>query len=278
MKVGEYNDLRVLRGSPYGLFLGDETQDVLLPKKECYPSIRVGDVVRVFVLTDSDDRLIATLRRPLAVVGQFAKLRVVSVTKKGAFLDWGLDKDLFCPPKEQVEPLVEGRSYVVRVYLDEVSGRPACSTRLNRFLQSEGWSLKVGQEVEIMVVSRGFEAISVIVDGTVKGSIFRDEWHEELSVGEVRRAFVKAIRKEDGRVAISLRPQGYERVMDARGRILSELRAAGGSLPVSDRSSPEEIQRRFGLSKGAFKKLIGTLWKEGLIDLEKDRIRLRDRG
>jgi predicted RNA-binding protein (virulence factor B family) len=275
MKIGEFNELRILRGSPYGLFLGDENQDVLLPKKECLPSMRVGDTIRVFLLTDSDDRLIATRRSPLASVGQFAKLRVVSVTRNGAFLDWGLDKDLFCPPKEQVDPMVEGRSYIVRVYLDEVSGRPVCSTRLNRFLKTEGWSLEVGQPVEILVVARGHEAITVIINGEVKGSLFPDEWHEELRVGDVRPAFVKAIRKEDGRVAVSLRPQGYERVMDARSRLLGALRAAGGSLPVSDRSSPEEIHRRFGLSKGAFKKLIGTLWKEGVIELEADRIRLR---
>jgi predicted RNA-binding protein (virulence factor B family) len=271
MKIGEFNELRILRGSPYGLFLGDENQDVLLPKKECLPSMRVGDTIRVFLLTDSDDRLIATRRSPLASVGQFAKLRVVSVTRNGAFLDWGLDKDLFCPPKEQVDPMVEGRSYIVRVYLDEVSGRPVCSTRLNRFLKTEGWSLEVGQPVEILVVARGHEAITVIINGEVKGSLFPDEWHEELRVGDVRPAFVKAIRKEDGRVAVSLRPQGYERVMDARSRLLGALRAAGGSLPVSDRSSPEEIHRRFGLSKGA----IGTLWKEGVIELEADRIRLR---
>lgn len=274
MRIGEYNDLRVTRESPYGLYFGDDEAEVLLPKKECLGTMHLGDVHRLFVLTDSEDRPIATRKKPKAIVGEFAKMRVVSVIDAGAFLDWGIDKDLFCPHKEQAVPMEEGKNYVVRVYLDEVSGRPAASTRLNRYLQIEGWGLKVGQPVEILIVERTREAIAVIVNNFIRGSIFPDEWHEELRIGDSRQAYVKAVRREDGRVAISLRPQGYEGAMSARDKILADLRAAGGMLPVSDRSSPEEINRRFGLSKGAFKKLIGTLWKEGLIELEADRIRL----
>lgn len=275
MRIGEFNDLRVARESPYGLYLADEDAEVLLPNKECENTMHMGDVIRVFVLTDSEDRPIATRRKPLAVVGEFAALRCVSVAPAGAFLDWGVDKDLFCPPKEQLTPMREGEFYVVRVYLDEVSDRPAASTRLNRFLQIEGWGLKPGQSVEIMAAGRTHDTITVIVNGFIRGSIFRDEWHEELRLGEKRQAYVKAVRKEDGRVAISFRPQGYEGVLSTRDRLLADLKAAGGSLPVSDKSSPEEINRRFGLSKGAFKKLIGTLWKEGIIELEAKSIRLK---
>lgn len=275
MKIGEYNELEIVRDSVHGIFLSDGETEVLLPNKECNDRMRPGDKLKVFVLTDSEDRIIATLRKPLAVVGEFAKLRVVTVTRTGAFLDWGLDKDLFCPPKEQVEQMVEGREYVVRIYLDEVSGRPVCSTRLNRFLSQEGWGIRAGQPVELMVAGRLPEFITVIIDGKYRGSLFPDEQVENLRLGDVRKGFIKAVRREDGRIAVSLRPQTYGAVINERDRLIAELRAAGGSLPVSDRSSPEEIQRRFGLSKGAFKKLIGTLWKEGVIEMEKDRIRLR---
>lgn len=275
MRIGEFNKLTLARDSMYGWYLTDGTDEVLLPNKECNDSMREGAKLSVFVLTDSEDRLIATLRKPFAVVGEFAKLRVVSVTRSGAFLDWGLDKDLFCPPKEQTEPMIEGREYVVRVYLDEVSNRPACSTRLNRFLSQEGWGIRAGQAVQFMVAGRTPEFLSVIIDGKYRGSLFKDEWVEDLKLGDVRAGFIKAVRREDGRIAVSLRPQSYGAVMDSREELLSKLRAAGGVLPLSDRSSPEEIQRLVGLSKGAFKKLIGGLWKEGLIELEKDRIRLK---
>lgn len=275
MRIGEFNDLRVTRESPHGLYLGDEEAEVLLPNKECSNTMHEGDIIRVFVLTDSEDRPIATLRKPIAVVGEFAKLRVVSVTEAGAFLDWGVDKDIFCPPKEQVERMVEGKNYVVRIYLDEVSGRPACSTRLNRYLQIEGWGLRVGQPIQILIAARARESITVIVNGFIKGAIFPDEWHDDLRVGEARQAYVKAVRKEDGRVAVSLRPQGYEGVLGTRDKIIAELKANGGTLPFTDRSSPREIHDKFGLSKGAFKKLIGTLWKEGVIELQHDRIKLK---
>jgi len=275
VRIGEYNDLRVSRESPYGLYLSDGEEEVLLPNKECENTMHMGDVIRVFVLTDSEDRPIATRRKPLATVGEFAKLRVVSVGEVGAFLDWGVDKDLFCPPKEQLTRLREGDEVVVRVYLDEVSARPAASTRLNRYLQIEGWGLRPGQPVEVLVASRTHEAITVVVNGFIRGSIFPDEQHEKLVLGEKRQAYIKAVRKDDGRVAISLRPQGYEGALTTRDRLLADLRAAGGVLPVSDRTSPEEINRRFGLSKGAFKKLIGTLWKEGVIELETSHIRLK---
>ncbi len=275
MRIGEFNDLRVLRDSMYGLYLGDEEGEVLLPNNQCAETMHVDDILRVFVYTDSEDRPIATLKKPIAVVGEFAKLKCVAVNSSGAFLEWGLDKDLFCPPKEQGVPMEIGRDYVVRVYLDEVSGRPVASSRLRRFTQIEGWGLRVGQPIRIMVTEHGHDAMTVIVNDFIRGSLFKDEWVERLQVGEVRDGFVKAVRKEDGRVAVSLRPQGYAAVLGERDRLIAELRSSGGRLPFSDQSSPDEIQRKFGLSKGAFKKLIGTLYKEGVIELEAGYIRLK---
>lgn len=277
MRIGEMNDLRVVSESPYGLYVGDADAEVLLPNNQCLDTMHIGDVLRLFVYTDSEDRPIATRKMPRAVAGEFAALRCVAVNDAGAFLDWGIDKDLFCPPKEQATPMEIGRDYVVRVYLDEVSGRVAATSRIKRFLQVEGFGLRVGQPIQILVAEIGGEGMTVIINGFIRGTLFRDEWHERLQVGDERDAFVKAIRKEDGRVAVSLRPQGYAAVMGERDRLLADLKAAGGKLPVSDRSSPEEIQKRFGLSKGAFKKLIGSLYKEGLIDIEANHIRLRDK-
>lgn len=275
MRIGEYNDLRVLRDSMYGLYLGDEEGEVLLPNNQCLDTMHIDDIIRVFVYTDSEDRPIATRKKPIAVVGEFAKLKCVTVNSSGAFLEWGLDKDLFCPPKEQSVPMEIGKDYVVRVYLDEVSGRPVASSRLRRFTQIEGWGLRVGQPIRMLITELGHDAMTVIVNDFIRGSLFKDEWVERLQVGDVRDGFVKAVRKEDGRVAVSLRPQGYAAVLGEKDRLIAELRSSGGRLPFSDQSTPEEIQRKFGLSKGAFKKLIGTLYKEGVIELEAGYIRLK---
>lgn len=169
----------------------------------------------------------------------------------------------------------EGKDYLVRVYLDPTSNRVACSTRVSRFLQKEGWDLHLGQKVPIIVSEVTPDWIGVIVDGRVKGAIFPDERVERLKVGDVREAYVKRVRGEDGRVAISLRPQGFGAVLGERTKLINALRAAGGEMQVHDKSSPEEIQHRFGLSKGAFKKLVGVLYKEGVIELKAGSIKLK---
>ncbi|MBS1700551.1 MAG: GntR family transcriptional regulator [Armatimonadetes bacterium] len=274
MKIGEYQHLRVIGESEHGLFLGDGASKVLLPNNQCPDDLLIRDSIEVFIYTDSEDRPVATTDRPYGIVGDFVVLRCVGTTRHGAFLNWGLAKDLFCPIREQHFPMLEGADYLVRIYLDPVSNRVACSTRVERYLSTDGSEFEPGQKVSIMVADFTDDFIAVIVEGRVKASIFPDEWHESLELGEVRDAYIKRIRG-DGKVAISLRPQGYQAVIGERDRILSALRENGGSLPVSDKSSPEEIHRRFGLSKGAFKKLIGGLMKEGLIDIEPQSIRLK---
>ena len=272
MRIGEYQDLRVERETQHGLYLSDGEDEVLLPRGQCPQRGQFGDTLRVFVYTDSEDRPVATIKKPYATVGQFAKLRVVSATSSGAFLDWGIDKDLFCPLREQHPELREGNAYLVRIYLDDVS----CTTKLSKYLRSNGEGLSVGQPIKIMVAGRAAEMISVIVNDAIRGSLFPDEWHERLEIGDVRDAYVKSIRAEDGKVAVSLRPQGYQAVLGERDRLLKALKDSGGSLPVSDKSSPEQIHAMFGLSKGAFKKLIGTLYREGLLVIEPESIRLKE--
>ena len=275
MKIGEFQSLKIARQTENGLYLTDGEDEVLLPNKQIPAQARIGDSVHVFLYTDSEDRPIATFTPPKATVGEFAMLRVVSITPAGSFFDWGLEKDLFCPRKEEQPVMKEGREYLVRVYFDERSNRVACSTRVSRFLAKEGWDLHLGQKVPIIVSEVTPEWIGVIVDGHVKGAIFADERVERLQVGDRREAYVKRVRGEDGRVAISLRPQGFGAVLGERAKLLNALKSAGGELPVHDKSSPEEIQHRFGLSKGAFKKLVGVLYKEGIIELKTGSIKLK---
>jgi predicted RNA-binding protein (virulence factor B family) len=275
VRIGEYQELRAVRETANGFYLADSEAEVLLPRGQCPAGLKPNDHLAVFVYTDSEDRPVATTKKPIAIVGEFAKLRVVSVTEAGAFLDWGIDKDLFCPMKEQQGRMREGGHYLVRVYLDELTHRTACTMRINRYLRPTGEGLKPGQPVKVMIAAMFPDLVSVIVDDHFKGSLFPDEIHEQLEVGDVRAGFIKSIRPEDSKIAVSLRPQGYRAILDEREGLLRALREGGGSLPVSDKSPPEEIQRRFGMSKGAFKKLIGTLYREGRIELDAAEIRLK---
>lgn len=275
MRIGEYNELCVTRETQNGLYLADADAEVLLPRGQCPADFEIGDFLTAFVYTDSEDRPIATVLKPYATVGEFAGLQVVTVTSAGAFLDWGLAKDLFCPIREQASPMREGDIRVVRVYLDTVSNRVVCSSKVNRFLSLTGEGLEKGQKVEIMIAGFRPDAMDVIINGAIKGTLFRDEWHERLSLGEKREGYIKMVRESDNRVAVSLRPQSFQAVLASSDSLLKDLQRAGGFLPVTDKSSPEEIQKRFGLSKGAFKKLIGTLYREGKIDIESHGIRLK---
>ena len=275
MRIGEFQELVAVKETPHGYYFGDEEGTVLLPRKECPPGLRYGDRLRLFVLTDSEDRPVATRKTPVATVGEFGVMQVVAVTRAGAFLDWGLDKDLFCPIREQLHPLRKGEEVVVRVYLDEVSNRVVGTTKLGKYLKATGEDLRVGQPIQFMVSGRSPDALTVIIEGTIRGSLYPDEQLEALELGEIRSGYVKAIRAADGKVAVSLRPQGFDAILGERDRIVSALRRAGGSLPVSDKSSPDEIQRRFGLSKAAFKKLIGALYREGVIELSDNGIKLK---
>ncbi len=275
VRIGEIQELRIEREMPQGLYLTDGIEEVLLPRGMCPSREEARSSIRVFVHTDSEDRPVATTKMPKATIGQFARLRVVSTTAAGAFLDWGLDKDLFCPLREQHPVMIEGHTYLVRVYLDEVSRRVTCTTRLAKFIRSDGSGLAAGQKVKIIVAGKAAEMISVIINDSIRGSIFPDEWHQPLGIGDIRDAYVKSVRQEDGKVAISMRPQGYQAVLGEREKLIYALNQNGGSLPFSDKSSPEEIQEAFGLSKGAFKKLIGALYREGVLLIEPDLIKLK---
>ena len=275
MRIGEVQELLVARDTPQGFYLTDGTDEVLLPNNLIPRRVKIGDRLKVFVHKDSEDRPLATTQKPRALPGEFAVLRVVSVTEFGAFLDWNLDKDLFCPLAEQVRKMSEGESHFVRLYVDDVSDRIVCSARWRRFVTAEGPNFVPGQEVDLLVAGKKPDALDVVINQTFRGSLFRDEWHERLDIGDSRKGFIKSTQPGTNRIAVSLRPQGYRAVLGARERVLEALVKNGGTINMSDRSSPEEIQRRFGLSKGSFKKLIGTMFREGQIDILDSSIRLR---
>lgn len=273
MEIGQWQNLIVKRESPYGLYLSDGETEVLLPENQCPDDALVGHSLKVFLYTDSEDRLIATRQKPIATVGEFASMTVLSVTQTGAFLDWGLMKDLFCPYREQARELREGESAFVFVYLDERTRRVVATTKWWKHTLGHRDELDQGDEVKLIVADVTPEFTSVIVNQKFKGAIFPDELVTSLSVGQKVKGYVKRVR-DDGQLALSLRPQGYEAVLSQRDRLVRMLEENNGELPFSDRSSPEAILKTFGMSKGAFKKLIGTLYREGVIVIEDDRIAL----
>ena len=272
--IGSYNELELVRKVDFGVYMSDGEQDILLPIRQVPPRAKQGDLIRVFVYTDSEDRPIATLLRPKAVVGDFAMLKVVSVNSFGAFVDWGLEKDLLVPHSEQRYSLKEERAYVVRVLLDKLSNRVIGSTKLTKFLSTETAMLREGQKVDAMFFQHTDDGTMAIVDNKYPAAIFPDEIFQPLRIGERRTAYVKKIR-EDGRLCLSLSPQGYEAVVAEAPGILAMLKKSGGFLPYSDSTSPEVIRAVFGMSKGSFKKLIGGLMKEGKIEISYHGIRLK---
>ncbi len=275
IQIGSYNQLEIVRKVDFGVYLSDGESDVLLPIRQVPPKAGQGDILNVFVYTDSEDRPIATMLKPKAVAGEFALLKIVSVSSFGAFANWGLEKDLLIPLSEQRYALKEDRDYVVRVILDKLTNRIIGSTKLSKFLDPDTSSLKEGQKVRAVFTHRTEDGMMAIIDNRFSGAVFADEILTPPRIGEAKDAYVKRIR-EDGKVSLSFYPQGYEAVSAQAPEVLSMLRKSGGFLPYSDSSSPEVIRNVFGMSKGAFKKLLGRLLKEGRIEISYHGIRLKE--
>lgn len=273
LDIGHYSELRVVERTAHGLILSDEEDTVLLPNKFVPKSAKIGDALRVFVYTDSDDLPIATTQTPKASVGEFAFLKVVGETEHGAFLDWGLDKDLFVHKSEQHNPMRVGVGYVVAVYRDDDTGRVAATSKLSQFLERATDELSVDQEVEVLVFNFIDRGAQVIVEQSFAGLIYASETFQNVEIGSKLRAYVKAIRP-DGKVDVTLQRSGILRVLDGREIVLRALEKNGGRLALSDRSPPEQIYEELGLSKKAFKAAIGSLYKSRRIVLREDGIEL----
>ena len=280
MELGEYNTLEVLREAEHGYYLGDEEgNDVLIPMKWVPDDIEIGGEIEVFVYKDSYDRPIATTMKPLGTVGDFVTLKVKQVSDTGAFVDWGLEKDLLIPFKEQPkERLIEGQDVLVFIFLDEVSDRIAATTRLNLVLDNDELDVKEGEEVEIKIWRKTDLGFSVAVNDEYLGLLYHQDVFEDIKLGETRKAYVKRIKKatEGKQIDISLRKFVGEMVEPDAQLILDKLKKEGNFIPFNDKSSPEDIKKHFKMSKKAFKRALGNLYKKRLIKIMKNGISLAD--
>lgn len=277
IELGKYNLLEVMRSTPHGLFLEDkEGNDVLLPGKFIPEGTAVGDYLEVYIYRDNEERLVATTEEPKFTLYEFAGLKVSEVNDHGAFVDYGVGKDLFVPFREQKVPMVAGNYYLVYMYLDGETDRLAGSTKVEQFLDLvdlEEDEIAVGDEVLITAWSKSELGTNVIVNNRFKGLIYANELFEELTVGMPRTAYVNRVR-EDGKLDIRLEKDGYAKVEDNAQRILDLLKKRSGYLSLTDKSSPDLIKKELGMSKKTFKKSIGALYKQKVILLEDKGIRL----
>lgn len=273
IEIGKYNRLEILRDTRVGLFLGTQTHEVLLPNKYVPQQFEIGDEIQVFVYLDHQERLTATTLKPYIKLNEFAYLKVNYTNEFGAFLDWGLEKDLFVPFKEQARTMEEGKRYLVYMYLDEKTDRLVASSKLNQFLDQDKISLETGQEVDLIVSHITELGINVIINAKYKGLLYKDEVFENLTPGKKIKGYIKNIR-EDNKIDVSVNKLGFDAVEENAQKILDELRASNGFLRLHDKSHPEEIKTVLKMSKKIFKKAIGTLYKQQIISIKEDGIYL----
>lgn len=272
--LGRTNKLIIMREVSVGMYLGDEEGNtVLLPKKFIEPEFRIGDEIDVFIYRDSDDRLIATRYQPYAEVGQFAFLHVSAVNQVGAFMDWGLEKDLFVPFKEQKHKMLEGHPYVVYIYIDEASQRIVASGKINKFINNDQLTVEQGQQVDLLVYNQTDLGFSCIINGKHKGLIYHNDLFTELAVGDEVTGYVKLIR-ENNLIDLSLQNLGFKHVLSSTDKILEYLKAHDGFMDIHDKSSPDIIERKFEMSKATFKKAVGILYRQRKVTLHEDGVRL----
>lgn len=277
IKVGQHNTLTVLRDTSVGMYLGDKKgNDILLPKKYIPKDVQVDDQLEVFVYKDSEDRPVATTLEPYILLDTFAPLQVKDVNRFGAFMDWGLEKDLLIPFSEQASNMEKGRWYVVYLYLDLETNRLAASTKLNQFLEFEKIELEPKQKVEILVSGITDIGFKVIIDQTYSGLIYKNEVFKPLRIGDKSEAYIKTIR-DDNKIDVTLQEPGYGSVTTSADLILNFLNENEGYLHITDKSSPEEIKEEFKISKKEFKKAVGQLYKKRLIKIEQTGIFLSKR-
>jgi len=273
-EIGRINTLTVKRLRDYGAHLdGGESGDILLMGKYVPEGCRPGDRVEVFVYADGPGRIRATTRRPRATVGQFTMLQVVSSTPSGAFLNWGLEKDLLVPKREQPVRMEQGKSYLVHVYLDVKSNRITASARLDRFLGQQPAGFTEKEEVDLIIYDQTDLGYKAIVNNSHSGMLYKNEVFQKFRLGQQLKGYIKKIR-DDGKIDLSLQLPGQQPVDDISQTILNALKRRGGWLAVNDNSPPQEIYAMFKVSKKTFKKAIGALYKKRLITISPKGIKL----
>lgn len=275
LQLGKFNTLTVARRAEQGLYLSGGPEDILLPNRYVPEGIGIGDEIDVFVYLDNEERLIATTEHPYAEVGDFAWLEVAWVNQFGAFLDWGLMKDLFVPFREQKMKMQKGRSYLVHIHLDPETYRIMASAKVERYLSSDYPPYHGGDEIDALIWQKTDLGFKVIVDNKFSGLLFDDEIFRELHSGDRLRAYVKQVRL-DGKIDLSLQRKGQRAVKDFSEILLEHLQTNGGQTTLGDKSPADEIYAVFGVSKKVFKKAIGDLYRRHLIIITEDGIRLVD--
>lgn len=274
LRIGDYNTLKVVKHVDFGVYLdGGEFGEILMPKKYVPEDIKNDDEIEVFVYPDSEDRLVATTEKPYAKVNEFAYLKVKEVNRFGAFLEWGILKNLLVPFREQKIDMLQGRSYVVYIYKDDKSNRLAATAKITKHLSTETPVYTTNDEVSILLFGETEIGYKAVVDNQYTGLLYSNEIYQEVRIGDKLTAYVRKVR-EDGKIDLMLQKSGFEQIDSVSTHILEILKEEDGFIAVTDNSTPEEIKDMFGISKKNFKKAIGTLYKKRLIAIEEKGIKL----
>lgn len=274
LEIGKFNNLKVVNELEAGFLLDGETfGKILLPRSDSSTRYNIGDDVDAFIYFDSQDKIIATTKKPTIQVGEFAILAVVSVTTIGAFLDWGLTKDLFVPFTEQKQEMEEGNEYLVHAYFDDKSNRIAASSKIDKFTNINSHNYNDEQMVDLIIGTKTDLGYKAIINGSDWGILYHDELFRKVYYGQQIKGYIKKVR-DDGKIDLSLDKPGPQRIDGISQLILDKLNENDGYLSITDKSSPEVISEMFGVSKKSYKKAIGALYKRKHIILEKDGIKL----
>ena len=274
VEIGRVIELEIIKKVDFGVYLdGENLGEILLPKKFLENDPDIGDFIKVFIHLDSEDRIIATTKMPYALIDEFAFLMVADVSRVGAFLDWGLEKDLFVPFREQREKMVRGKSYLVRIYHDDKSNRIAASSKIDKFIISPSEDLAENQPVNMLISYQTELGFKAIIDNKYQGMLFKNDIFKPIKIGQLIKGYIKKIRP-DGKIDLSIHPSGYRKIDALSHKILKVLKDNDGYISVTDRSKPELIYHIFGMSKKSYKTSVGALYKSRLITIEKTGIKL----
>lgn len=275
LNIGEYNELIVDTEVDFGLYLTSEEDRILLPQKYVPEGTKLGDTLKVFVYTDSEDRPIATTLEPNGIVDDFVFLQAKDVTSFGTFMDWGLEKDLLVPKSEQQDKMVPGKKYLIKICFDEATGRVYGTAKISVNCDKDTNELTEGQQVDLLIHSRTNIGIMAVVDNRYYGMLYINEIYRDLEIGDTCTGYIMRLR-EDKKIDLTLKKPGFGSVKDSEDTIVNVLKEAGGFLACHDKSSPEDIKKHFSMSKKEFKRAVGGLFKKGLLELKKDGIALKE--
>ena len=274
IKLGDYNTLKIVKRVDFGLYLdGDEAGEILLPQRYVPKHPKLDDEIEVFLYLDQEERLIATTEKPLAKVGDFAFLEVAWTNQYGAFLNWGLMKDLFCPFREQKKNMERGRKYIVHVHIDEETYRIVSSAKVERYLNNDQPPYYNGDEVELLVWQQTELGFKVIIDNAFEGLVYADQIFQPIRTGDRLKGYIYNVRG-DGKIDVTLQPTGHQHTLDFAETLLEYLHTHGGQCELGDKSDAESIKQRFQVSKKVYKRAIGALYKRRLITIEDEGIKL----